>query len=67
MNISFVERDHLTQRQRNRRLTRRTYGFAKDLMWFEKQLWVSLAYYHLVLTPGHNSRYTSSESRRLTT
>jgi len=30
-------------------LTRRTNGFSKDLTWFEKQLWVFLAYYHLVL------------------
>jgi IS1 family transposase/transposase-like protein len=49
INTSFVERDNLTQRQSNRRLTRRTIGFSKDLQWFEKQLWVSLAYYHLVL------------------
>jgi IS1 family transposase/transposase-like protein len=49
VNTSFVERDNLTQRQSNRRLTRRTKGFSKDLMWFEKQLGVSLAYYHLVL------------------
>jgi IS1 family transposase len=49
LNTSFVERDNLTQRQSNRRLTRRTNGFSKDLTWFEKQLWLSLAYYHLVL------------------
>ncbi len=49
VNTSFVERDNLTQRQRNRHLTRRTNGFSKDLTWFEKQLWLSLAYYHFVL------------------
>jgi IS1 family transposase len=49
INTSFVERDNLTQRQQNRRLTRRTNGFSKALSWFEKQLWLSLAYYHFVL------------------
>ena len=48
INTSFVERDNLTQRQSNRRLTRRTNGFSKDISWFEKQLWLSTAYYHLV-------------------
>ena len=55
INTSFVERDNLTQRQSNRRLTRRTNGFSKELPWFETQLWLSLAYYHLVL-PHHGLR-----------
>ncbi len=55
INARFVERDHLTQRQSNRRLTRRTTGFSKEIGWFEKQLWVSLAYYHWVL-PHHSLR-----------
>jgi IS1 family transposase len=55
INTSIVERDNLTQRQMNRRLTRRTNGFSKDIAWFEKQLWLSTAYYHLVL-PHNNLR-----------
>lgn len=49
INTSFVERQNLTARQQNRRLARKTNGFSKDLGWLEKQLWLSLAYYHLVL------------------
>ena len=55
INTSFVERDNLTQRQSNRRLTRRTNGFSKEIIWFEKQLWLSMAYYHFVL-PHHSLR-----------
>jgi IS1 family transposase/transposase-like protein len=55
INTSFVERDNLTQRQINRRLTRRTNGFSKEIAWFEKQLWLSMAYYHLIL-PHHSLR-----------
>jgi IS1 family transposase len=55
INTSFIERDNLTQRQHNRRLTRRTNGFSKELSWFEKQLWLSMAYSHLVL-PQHSLR-----------
>lgn len=49
INTSFVERDNLTLRQHNRRLTRKTTGLSKELSWLERQLWVALAYYHLVL------------------
>jgi len=49
INTSFVERENLTLRQQNRRLTRKTNGFSKELSWLERQLWVSLAYYHFVL------------------
>lgn len=55
INTSFVERDNLSQRQSNRRLTRRTNGYSKELPGFEKQLWLSLAYYHFVL-PHHSLR-----------
>ncbi len=49
INTSFVERENLTLRQQNRRLTRKTNGYSKELGWLEKHLWLSLAYYHLVL------------------
>lgn len=55
VNTSFVERENLTLRQSNRRLTRRTNAFSKELSWLEKQLWLSLAYYHLVV-PHHSLR-----------
>lgn len=45
----------MTQRQSNRRLTRKTNGFSKKISWFEKQLWLSTAYYHFVL-PHHSLR-----------
>jgi hypothetical protein len=48
-NTSFVERENFTLRQTNRRLRRKTSGFSKELPRLEKQLWLSLAYYHLVL------------------
>lgn len=49
INTSFVERDNLSLRTSNRRLTRKTNAFSKEMSWLEKQLWLSLAYYHLVL------------------
>jgi IS1 family transposase len=49
LNTSFVERENLTLRQQNRRLTRKTNGYSKELGWLEQHLWLSLAYYHLVL------------------
>lgn len=51
INTSFVERDNLAWREHNRRLTRKTTGFSKELPWMEKQVWLSLAYYHLCLPP----------------
>jgi hypothetical protein len=66
INTSFVERDNLAWREHNRRLTRKTTAFSKELPWMEKQLWLSLAYYHLCLphsslreelpTPGTHPR-----------
>jgi len=49
INTSFVERENLMLRHHNRRLTRKTIGFSKEVDWLERQLWVALAYYHLVL------------------
>jgi IS1 family transposase len=52
INTSFVERDNLSWRQYNRRLTRKTNGFSRELTWMEKQFWLSMAYYHLCLPHG---------------
>jgi IS1 family transposase/transposase-like protein len=49
INTRFVERENLTLRHHCRRLTRETNGFSKDRSWLEKQLWLVLAYDHLVL------------------
>jgi len=45
----FVERENLARRQHHRRLTRKTNAFSKELPWLEKQLWLALAYTHVVL------------------
>ncbi len=60
INTSFVERQNLTLRQQSRRLTRKSSGFAKELSWLEKQLWLNLAYYHLVL-PHQSLRESIAE------
>lgn len=49
INTSFVERNNLTCRQGNGRLSRKVLSFSKDLTWMEKHLWLSLTYYHFVL------------------
>jgi hypothetical protein len=49
INTSFGEPENFTLRQRKRRLRRKTSGFSKELSWLEKQVWLALAYDHLVL------------------
>ena len=49
INTSVVEREHLALRQHNRRLTRTTNAFSKELPGLEQQLWLSLAYTPVVL------------------
>jgi IS1 family transposase len=49
INTTVVERENLALRQHNRRLTRKTTAFSKERPWLEKQLWLSLAYTHVVL------------------
>ena len=46
INTSFVERDHLSWREHNRRLTRNTIACSTELPWLEKPWWVALAYDH---------------------
>lgn len=49
INTSYVERNNLTCRQCNGRLSRKVLSFSKDLTWMEKHLWLTFAYYHFVL------------------
>ena len=48
INISFVERLNGTLRHIDKRLTRKTYCFSKDIKYHSDQLDLSLAYYHFV-------------------
>ena len=43
INTSFIERDNLSQRQSNRRLTRRTNSFAKELSGLEFRLPITIS------------------------
>ncbi len=49
INTAFVERQNNTMRQYNRRFTRKTLGFSKDDYWLERQVHLSVAYYHFCL------------------
>jgi IS1 family transposase/transposase-like protein len=49
VNTSFVERQNLTCRQSNGRLSRKVLAFSKDLSSLENHLWLTFAYYHFVL------------------
>ena len=46
INTRFVERDHRSWREHNRRLTRTTLACSKALPWLETQWWLALASYH---------------------
>ena len=59
INTSFVERNNLTMRHHNRRLTRRTIAFSKKRERLEQQLHLAFAYYHFV-KPHFGLRQVSS-------
>lgn len=46
LNTAFVERHNGTMRHQNRRFTRKTISFSKEDDWMERQLYLSLGYYH---------------------
>lgn len=52
LNTAFVERQNGTMRQQNRRFTRKTLGFSKKDYWLERQLHLSLGYYHFCWAHG---------------
>ena len=50
INTAFIERNNLTIRERNRRLTRKTLGFSKKKKWLVSSLNIYFAIYHFVKT-----------------
>lgn len=48
INTAFIERQNLTFRQGNGRLSRKSLNFSKDLEMLICQLWLFLGYYHFV-------------------
>lgn len=49
INTSFVERQNGTFRQHNSRFTRKTRSFSKEAYWLDRQVHLSVAYYHFCL------------------
>lgn len=45
---SYIERNNLSLRHENRRLTRKTIAFSKDVEWLERQLHFYQAFFNLV-------------------
>ena len=52
LNTAFVERHNGTMRHQNRRFTRKTVSFSKEDYWMERQLHLSLGYYHFCWAHG---------------
>ena len=52
LNTAFVERQNGTMRHQNRRFTRKTLAFSKKEDWMERQLHLSLGYYHFCWAHG---------------
>lgn len=48
INTAFVERQNLTFRESNGRLSRKTLSYSKELELLTLQLWLFLGYYHFV-------------------
>jgi IS1 family transposase len=52
LNTAFIERENGTMRHQNRRFTRKTLAFSKEDEWTERQLHLSLGYYHFCWAHG---------------
>jgi len=52
INTSFVERNNLTLRENNGRLSRKTLSFSKETEGLVNQLWLFMGYYHFVRPHG---------------
>jgi len=64
LNTSFVERNNLTLRENNGRLSGKTLSFSKETEMLVQQLWLFMGYYHFVRLHGGLVIGTETENDR---
>ena len=64
INTAFVERNNLTMRENNGRLSRKTMSFSKETDMLIYQLWLFMGYYHFVRLHGGLAIGTETENGR---
>lgn len=66
VNTAFIERYNGTDRHRNSRKVRKTYGFSKDWDCHEEATWLSVVGYNYCWTPRTRCQQTANGSRPAT-